>query len=119
MEDIIRLAEGSAKTRLSLFVEEIDVKRAIDVYESSIKTIGVNPVTGEIDIDKAGGYTSKESSKEIQFARDLRIKIYESSGTWPTKISLVNACIEEGMNETDARNAVQKLWTELGNLNAY
>lgn len=51
LEAIVRLGEASAKGRLSGTVEIEDAERAIRLVTYCLKNIGVDPATGEIDVD--------------------------------------------------------------------
>jgi replicative DNA helicase Mcm len=113
LEDIIRMSEASAKTRLSKTVDKIDVERAIFVYEEAMQ-FAKNPVTGEIDCDKSSGYDSQDTRDEIKLVKEIRSRIEKETHNWPGKNDIVKAAVEQGMDETDARSAVQKLWKELG-----
>ena len=118
LEDIIRMSEASAKTRLSEFVEEIDVTRAINVYESAMMMTATNPETGEIDADKMSGDMSKESRVELKKVKMIREKMFELNEKWPSRGELVEECQNQGMNPGLAQAMTKKLWTEIG-LNAF
>ena len=51
LEALIRLAEASARVRLSDKVLEEDVDRALRLYKKSMEQVGMDPETGEMDID--------------------------------------------------------------------
>ncbi len=51
IEGIIRLAEASAKSRLSNRVELLDAKRATALMEHMLKSVGMDKETGKFDID--------------------------------------------------------------------
>ncbi len=51
LEAFVRLAEASAKIRLSEVVEVEDAKRAIYVIEQYLRRVGMDHETGKIDID--------------------------------------------------------------------
>lgn len=51
LEAMQRIAEASAKIRLSDKVEKQDAKRAIDIMMKSLEQVGIDPETGEHDID--------------------------------------------------------------------
>ncbi|MBL7160539.1 MAG: helix-turn-helix domain-containing protein [Candidatus Aenigmarchaeota archaeon] len=62
-EALTRLAEASAKIQLSPEVRTSDARRAIKLMNASLRQLGFDPDTGEIDIDRAeGGVTAKERS---------------------------------------------------------
>jgi len=51
LEGLIRLAEASARVRLSDVVERRDVERAIRLVKTSLQDLVTDPETGKIDID--------------------------------------------------------------------
>lgn len=71
-EALIRLAEASAKIRLSDKVETEDAMRAIRLMKISLRQFGLEPETGMIDIDRAEGQpvTAAQRSK-IRMMLDL------------------------------------------------
>lgn len=64
-EALIRLAEASAKIRLSEKVEIEDTERSIRLMKLSLRQFGFEPETGRFDIDKAEGLklTSAQRNK--------------------------------------------------------
>jgi len=59
LEAIVRLGEASAKGRLSPIVEIQDAQRSIKILKFYMREIGVDPETGEFDIDIIATGTSK------------------------------------------------------------
>lgn len=51
VEAIQRVAEASARVRLSETVDLEDAKRAIDLVESSMRQVGYDPESGQFDVD--------------------------------------------------------------------
>lgn len=67
LEALVRLAEASARTRLSKEVIKKDANRAIEIVHFCLSQIGIDPETGQIDIDRIStGITSSERSKIMQ-----------------------------------------------------
>ena len=66
LEALIRLAEASAKVRLSPKVTRKDAKTAIELLHFCLSTIGIDPETGKIDIDRlTTGITTSQRTKII------------------------------------------------------
>jgi len=65
LEALIRLAEASARIRLSDKIEIEDVERVIGIVRKSLEQIALDPETGEIDIDYAFSGTSKTQRDRI------------------------------------------------------
>ncbi|MBN1896269.1 MAG: minichromosome maintenance protein MCM [Candidatus Aenigmarchaeota archaeon] len=63
-EGLLRLSEASAKIRLSNEINKEDALRAIKLMTNSLRDLGYDTETGEIDVDKSeGGTTFSERSK--------------------------------------------------------
>ena len=52
LESLVRLTEASARVRLSKTATGTDAKRAIRVLKYCLMQVGIDPETGEIDIDR-------------------------------------------------------------------
>ncbi|MAG50798.1 AAA family ATPase [archaeon] len=52
LEALVRLAEGSARVRLSKVITRRDAKRAIDLLKHCLMQVGFDYETGQIDIDR-------------------------------------------------------------------
>lgn len=62
-EALIRLSEAAAKVQLSHEVKKEHALRAIKLMKVSLRQLGFDPDTGEIDVDRAeGGVTAHERS---------------------------------------------------------
>ncbi|MCF0226421.1 MAG: minichromosome maintenance protein MCM, partial [Methanobrevibacter sp.] len=80
LEAIIRLAEASAKIKLKETVDKEDAEKAVRLQLACLKEVGVDPETGEIDIDRVEGGTPKSDrdklkkvTDEIEYLEELSI----------------------------------------------
>ncbi|MFB6199084.1 MAG: ATP-binding protein, partial [Halobacteriaceae archaeon] len=71
LEALVRLAEASARTRLSDKVTKKDAKRAIDLLHHCLSQIGKDPETGKIDIDRISTGVSASQRNHIHIIRDI------------------------------------------------
>ena len=71
LEALVRLAEASARIRLSNEVLKEDAQRAIKLQEDCMKQVGYDPDTGKVDIDKVEGRTSKSERDKINIIIDV------------------------------------------------
>ena len=71
LEALVRLAEASARIRLSNKVLKEDAQRAIKLQEDCMKQVGYDPDTGKVDIDKVEGRTSKSERDKINIIIDV------------------------------------------------
>jgi len=109
IEALIRLAEASARVRLSDTVEERDAERVIDIVRSCLQDIGVDPETGELDADVVETGTSKSQRDRIQNIKGI-IGDIESEYDEGAPIDVVLERAEEvGIEESKAEHEIEKL----------
>lgn len=73
LEAVIRLAEASAKGRLSNTVEIEDAERAIKLLKHCLREVGIDPETGRFDIDMiATGIPKSRADKIRQVLRIIK-----------------------------------------------
>ena len=63
LESMIRLSEAHARSRLSGFVELVDVQEACRLMRDAIRTSATDPRTGQIDMDLINTGTSLQQRK--------------------------------------------------------
>jgi len=73
-EGIVRLAEASARARLSADVTTDDVERALTLVRRCMRDVGMDPETGKFDIDVVETGTSR---KQDQITKQVRTVIAE------------------------------------------
>jgi len=71
IEAIVRLAEASARIRLSDIVEVEDAERAVDLVRACMKDIGVDPEAGQFDADVVETGQSKTQREQINSAKKM------------------------------------------------
>ncbi len=71
LEALIRLAESSARVRLSQKITRADAKRAIALLKHCLMQVGIDPETGQIDIDVI--QTGMSSSKRSKISMILQL----------------------------------------------
>lgn len=95
---VIRLSSASARIRLSKKIITEDAERAIDILTMSLKDAGLDPDTGEVDIDKfMGGVAASQRANIVKILNIIR-DIEKQFGT-ASKEEIVNGAKEEGMDE--------------------
>ncbi len=91
LEALVRLSEGSAKTRLSEYVTRGDAIRSINLLTHCLMEVGFDYETGEIDIDRiTTGVSTSQRSKVIAI-REIVKKLEEKVG----KVILLQDVIDE------------------------
>jgi len=66
LEALVRVAEASARAELADKVTEADAKRAIDILTYCLQQVGVDPETGEFDIDMMESGVSGSQRNRLQ-----------------------------------------------------
>ena len=112
LEAIIRLAEASAKLKLKDTVDREDAEKAVNLQMACLK-IGVDPDTGEMDIDIVSGGTPKSDRDKIQIVTEaIRNLEEEFGGNAPLNVLVEKMSeeysISEDKTEQIVRNLVQK-----------
>ncbi len=105
LEALIRISEACARLRLSEKVTKKDAERAIRLLKYCLSKVGVDPETGEIDIDRlVTGISAKQRSLIIQVKEiidDLSNKFGEAIP--------VSEIIEEGMRRGIDEHKVEEI----------
>ncbi len=110
LEAIVRMAEGSARIRLSSKIEREDVKKAISLLRACLLEVGIDPETGQIDIDRIGGsgISSSERSK-IVTVRDIIFKLDEEGKKTIPIEDIMEIARQKGITEQKVEEAIEKL----------
>ena len=110
LEAIIRLAEASAKLRLSKEVSISDVERAIKLTEFCLKETATDPATGELDIDRIDTSHSKSVRDRIRLVEEALKELTESS---PDNMASLKDIIEVLSEKNIDRFEAEKFLNEL------
>ena len=113
LEAIIRLAEASAKVKLKDKVEREDAQKAVNLQMACLKKIGMDPDTGEIDIDRIGDGTPKSDREKIhRVTEEIKLLEEEYGGEAPLNVLITNMSdkynVSQEKTEQIVRNLVQK-----------
>jgi DNA replicative helicase MCM subunit Mcm2 (Cdc46/Mcm family) len=109
LEGLVRLAEASARVRLSDAVDIEDAHRAIRLVKKSLEETVVDPETGRIDIDIIT--TGVTQAKQNAITTILRL-IKESMATGIDMVPIEEIMakgIEKGLDETRINTALDEL----------
>ena len=79
LEGFVRLAEASAKMRLSDIVEISDAKRAIYIIEQYLRRVGMDHETGKIDIDIIATGISHSQHDRMRLLMDIIQRLCDES----------------------------------------
>lgn len=108
---LIRMAEASAKIRLSPKVEEKDAKAAIKLMKYYLEQAGYDEETGEIDMDKISGKMRSSQRNKIFQVRDVMYKLKEDLGE-QVPIEKIEKELEGKLTPEEIDEAIEKLAKE-------
>jgi replicative DNA helicase Mcm len=109
LEALVRLGEASARVRLSDTVEEEDAERVIDIVQSSLRDVGMDPETGEFDADIIETEMSKSQRDRVKNLKTLIEEIEEEYEEGAPAEEVIERAEEIGMAESKAEHEVDKL----------
>jgi replicative DNA helicase Mcm len=112
LEAIVRLAEASAKMRLSDKVTKKDARRAIDLLNYSLGQVARDRETGRIDIDVIStGISTSEREKIIklkEIVNSLEGKFQTTGKNIPVE-EIIASAEEQGIRRPEAEEMIEKL----------
>lgn len=113
LEAIERLAEASARVRLSDVVEIQDVKRAVQLVSRSMKDVGMDPSSGEMDVDIIETGVSMTQKERIHLAQEAISFLQDDGDTqYAPEDDVISFMVEEGATRDNAKHAIDKLKTK-------
>ncbi len=109
LEALTRLAEASAKLRLSPKVTKKDAQRAIDMIDYCLKEVAMDKETGVIDIDRISTDVSSSQRNKMMVVKEMLVKIEEEMGgnKQIEKEKLVSACAEKGIKSDELEKILE------------
>ncbi|MFD1565487.1 minichromosome maintenance protein MCM [Haloarchaeobius amylolyticus] len=109
LEALVRLAEASARVRLSDTVEQSDAEQSVEIVRSCLQDIGVDPETGEFDADIVEAGTSKSQRDRIKNLKGLISDIEEEYDDGAPVDIVLERAQEVGMDQSKAEHEIDKL----------
>ncbi|MDO8842331.1 minichromosome maintenance protein MCM [Methanocalculus sp.] len=103
LEALVRLAEASARTRLSTSIERDDAIRVIKIVDNCLRKVAYDPQTGSFDIDKIITGVSKQSRDLIRSIKETIRQSGDDTGTARTD-QIIDILSQKGF----ARDAIEK-----------
>ncbi len=108
IEGLVRMAEASAKTRLSDTVEVLDAERAIALSEFMLKTLAID-TSRRRDIDVLLTGNPREKVEKINSIMGIIKKLEEQSGGAVRYGSVIEEALKSGMDEPTAKKYIEEL----------
>jgi replicative DNA helicase Mcm len=110
LEALVRLAEASARVRISDKVEMRDAERAIEVTTASLDQVGRDPETGEFDIDVIESGTSQTQRDRIKGIKEIISVVSEGSDDGKASLEeIVELAEEHDMSPEKTREEIDDL----------
>ncbi|MFB6144976.1 MAG: minichromosome maintenance protein MCM [Candidatus Nanohaloarchaea archaeon] len=108
LEALIRVAEASARSELKEKVEVSDAQRAIEILTYCLKQVGVDPETGDFDIDRIeSGVTSSERNR-VQTVKQI-IKSLAGDDDSAEIEKVLEEADSQGISEDRAEEVIERL----------
>jgi replicative DNA helicase Mcm len=109
LEALVRLAEASARIRLSDTVDAEDAERATTIARYCMEQIGVDPETGEFDADVVETGTSKSQRDRIQNIKAIISDIEDEYDEGAPVDVVIERAEEVGIEQSKAEHEIDQL----------
>ena len=110
LEAIIRLSEASAKIKLKETVDREDAEKAVRLQMACLKEVGMDPETGEIDIDIVSGGTPKSDRDKIKkVTEEIALLQEEYAGNAPLNVLISNMADKYDVGQEKVEEIVRSL----------
>ncbi|MCZ7403845.1 MAG: minichromosome maintenance protein MCM, partial [Candidatus Methanoperedens sp.] len=109
LEALIRLAEASARVRLSDVITTDDTARVIRIVMASLKQVMTDPETGKLDADIINVGMGKSQRDRIKVLREI-IKELQDEYKGPAPLEdIISKAEESGIKKETVEDMIQKL----------
>jgi len=108
LQALIRMAEASAKLRLSNVVNVEDAQKAVDIMKYYLMQIGYDYESKTIDIDRISGRFSSSQRNKIFAVRDVIVQLESKLGKMIPVEEIENE-LEGKMEKSEIEEAINKL----------
>ena len=112
LESLVRLAEGSARIRLSKKVTRSDARKSISIMRYCLMQVGLDPETGQIDIDRISSGVTASTRNKIHIVREI-LSLFESKGKKSIPMEDIMAeATDKKITESQVEEIIEKLKRE-------
>jgi replicative DNA helicase Mcm len=108
LEALVRLAEASARIRLSDTIEKHDAERVIHIVDACLRQIAYDARTGSFDIDKIATGISKEKRDIVRVIKDA-IRDIGGEGRRASKDQVVDLVVSKGFSRDKVESGIDML----------
>ncbi len=109
LDALVRMAEASAKIRLSEKVTKKDARRAIDLLHYSLLQVARDKETGKIDIDIISTGVAATEREKITRLKEIIETLEEKVGKTIPIEQILNAAREQQISEPETEEMIEKL----------
>jgi replicative DNA helicase Mcm len=108
LEALVRLAEASARIRLSNTIEQADAERVIHIVDACLRQIAYDAKTGTFDIDKVVTGISKEKRDIVRVIKDA-IRDIGGEGKRAAIDQVIDMASQKGFARDKVREGIDML----------
>lgn len=109
LEALVRLAEASARMRLSDTIEVEDAERVVTLVRSNLQDIGIDPEAGKFDADVVETGSPKRNQDETEIAKKIVGELEsEHEGGAPMNRAVKQIASVTGSDESKAEAIIEK-----------
>ena len=108
LEALIRLAEASARVRLSNIITIDDTNRIIRIVMASLKQVMTDPETGRLDADIVNVGMGKSQRDRIKVLREIIRDLQKEMGAAPIE-EIISRAQDSGIKKETVEDMIQKL----------
>ncbi|MDL5503927.1 MAG: AAA family ATPase, partial [Candidatus Methanoperedens sp.] len=108
LEALIRLAEASARVRLSNVITTDDTSRIIRIVMASLKQVMTDPETGRLDADIVNVGMGKSQRDRIKVLREIIRDLQKEMGAAPIE-EIISRAQDSGIKKETVEDMIQKL----------
>ncbi len=108
LEALVRLAEASARIRLSNTIEQTDAERVIHIVDACLRQVAYDARTGTFDIDKVVTGISKEKRDIVRVIKDT-VRDIGGEGKRASKDQVIDAVVAKGFARDKVEAGIEML----------
>jgi replicative DNA helicase Mcm len=109
LEALVRMAEASARVRLSDKVTKKDASRAIKLLEYCLTQVGFDKETGKIDIDRITTGISASQRSHISLIKDIIVDLEGKIGKTIPIEDIIEEAKNKGVDAETSEEVIEKL----------
>ncbi|MCX9014373.1 MAG: minichromosome maintenance protein MCM [Candidatus Methanoperedens sp.] len=109
LEALVRLAEASARVRLSSVITPEDTKRIVRIVMASLQQVMTDPETGKLDSDMINTGMGKSQRDKVRVVRDIIKQVQEDHKGGAPKEEIISRAEESGIKKDSVEDMIQQL----------